>query len=70
MFAYIMDAICFITPFPLTNWSWTPTSTEPIHIYHSKLCEENEKDCFYEICYNIVILILEAIYGHPPPIIV
>jgi hypothetical protein len=67
MSAYIMDAICFRTPFPLMNWSWTPTVTEPIHIYHSKLWEENEKDCFYEICHNVVIPIHEAIYGHPPP---
>jgi hypothetical protein len=21
--AYIMDAICFMTPFPLMNWNWT-----------------------------------------------
>jgi hypothetical protein len=31
MSAYIMDTICFMTPFPLMNWSWTPTSFEPIH---------------------------------------
>jgi hypothetical protein len=24
MSAYIMDSICFMTPFPLMNWSWTP----------------------------------------------
>jgi hypothetical protein len=36
MSAYIMDAICFMTPFPLMNWSWNPTCTEPIHEYHSK----------------------------------
>jgi hypothetical protein len=37
MFTYIMDAICFRTPFPLMNWSWTLTAIEPIHFYHSKL---------------------------------
>jgi hypothetical protein len=39
MSTYIMDAICFTTPFPLMNWSWNPTCTEPIHEYHSKLWE-------------------------------
>jgi hypothetical protein len=67
MYAYIMDAICFRTPFPLMNWRWTPTVTEPIHFYHSKLWEENSKDSFYEICHNVVIPIHEAIYGQPPP---
>jgi len=37
MVAYIMDDIFFMTPFPMMNWSWTPTNVEPIHFYHSKL---------------------------------
>jgi hypothetical protein len=49
------------------NWSLTPIITEPIHFYHSKLWEENEKDSFYEICHNVVIPIHEIIYGQPPP---
>jgi hypothetical protein len=44
MSAYIMDAICFKTPFPLMNWSLNPACTEPIHEYHSKMWEENAKD--------------------------
>jgi hypothetical protein len=67
MSAYIMDAICYKTPFPLMNWSWTPKSSEPIHIYHSKLWEENEKDHFYEIFHNVIIPIHEVLYGNPPP---
>jgi hypothetical protein len=35
MSAYIMDTVCFLTPFPLMSWSWTPSEVEPIHIYHS-----------------------------------
>jgi hypothetical protein len=62
-----MDAICFITPFPLMNWSWTPTSAEPIHFYHSKLWEEKAKDFFYEICHNVVVPVHIALYGFPPP---
>jgi hypothetical protein len=64
-----MDVICFMTLFPLMNWSWTPTSVEPIHFYHSKLWEENAKDFFYEICHNVVVHVYIAIYGHLPPMI-
>jgi hypothetical protein len=67
MLAYIMDSICFMTPFPLMNWSWTPASFEPIHFYHSKLWEENAKDLFYEIFHCIVVPVHLAIYGHSPP---
>jgi hypothetical protein len=69
MFIYIMDAICFRTPSSLMNCSWTPTVTEPIHFYHSKLWEENENDSFYELCHNVVIPIHEIIYGQPPKIL-
>ena len=37
MSAYIMDIVCFMTPFLLMGWRWTPNSVEPIHIYHSNL---------------------------------
>jgi hypothetical protein len=52
MSAYIMDLICFRTPFPIMNWSWTQTVTKPIHFYPSKLWEGNAKDFFYEICHS------------------
>jgi hypothetical protein len=61
----IMDVICFMTPFPLMNWSWTSTSSKPIHFYHSKLWEENAKYFFYEIYHCIVVPIHIAICGHP-----
>jgi hypothetical protein len=66
MSGYVMDEIYFMNPFPLMNKSWTPTSSESIHFYHSKLWEENAKDFFYEICHNVVVPIPIAIYGHPP----
>jgi hypothetical protein len=50
MSSYIMDAIYFMTPFPLMGWSCTLDSVEPIHVYHSKLWEDKMKDSFYEIC--------------------
>jgi hypothetical protein len=67
MSSYIMDAICFMTPFPLMNWSWNPTSNKPIHEYYSKLWEENAKDSFYEICHFVVILVHQMLYGCEPP---
>jgi hypothetical protein len=66
MSAYVMDAICYMTPFPLMNWSWNPTYAEPIHFYHSKLWEEKVKDFFYEICHYVVILVHQILYGYPP----
>jgi hypothetical protein len=31
MSVYLMDAICFMTPFPMMNWSWNITCPESIH---------------------------------------
>jgi len=69
MSTYIMDAISFITPFPLMNWRWTPTNAEPIHFYHSKMWEDKAKDFFYEICHHVVVLVHIDLYGFPPLII-
>jgi hypothetical protein len=67
MSEYIMDAIYFMTPFPLMNWSWGSTSAESIHFYHSKLWEGKSKDFTYKICHHVVVPIHIALYGHPPP---
>jgi hypothetical protein len=69
MSVYIMDAICFSTPFPLMSCSWNPTYLEPIHEYHSKLWEENAKDSFYEIFHFMVIPLHQMLYGCAPPCI-
>jgi hypothetical protein len=63
LYSYVMDAICFMTPFPLMNWSWTPSSSKPIHFCQSKLWEEKAKDLFYEICHNVVVPVHIDIYG-------
>jgi hypothetical protein len=49
------------------NWSWNPACTETIHVYHSKLWEENVKDLFYEICHYVVIPVHQILYGYSPP---
>jgi hypothetical protein len=67
MSAYIIDAICFRTPFPLMNWSWDPSCAEPVHKYHSALWEDNAKDHFYEICHYIIIPLHRIFFGCEPP---
>ena len=62
-----MDVICYMTPFPLMNWSWNSAYAEPIHVYHSKLWEENVKDFFYEICHYVVIHVHKILYGYASP---
>ena len=69
MSTYIMDAICFSTPFPLMNWSWNLTYLKTIHEYNSKLWEENTKDSFYEICHFMLILLHKMLYDCTPPCI-
>jgi hypothetical protein len=62
-----MDAIFSMTSFPLMSWSWTPTSVDPIHIYHSKLSEDKEKDFLYKICNYVVVPMHIALYDFPTP---
>jgi hypothetical protein len=66
MSSYIMDAICYVTPFPLMNWSWNISCPEPIHKYHSALWEENAKDAFYEVCHFIIIPMHKIVFGCEP----
>ena len=47
MSAYIMDAMCSMTPFPLMSWSWAPSKIEPIHVYHSKMWEDKASYFIY-----------------------
>jgi hypothetical protein len=67
MSAYIMDAICFMTPFPLMNWSWNVSCPEPVHKYHSALWEENAKNVFYEVCHYVIIPLHKIFFGCEPP---
>jgi hypothetical protein len=67
MSAYIMDAICFMTPFPLMSWIWTPSSIEPIHVYHSKLWVDKAKEIIYEIFNWVMVPLHVTIFGQSPP---
>jgi hypothetical protein len=67
MSAYIMDAIFFMTHFPLMNWSWNVSCPEPVHKYHSALWEENAKDVFYDVCHYVIIPLHKIFFGCEPP---
>jgi hypothetical protein len=67
MSAYIMDAICSMTPFPLMSWGWTLAEDKPIHIYHAKLWENKAENFTYEIFNWVMVPLHVAIFGHPPP---
>jgi hypothetical protein len=69
MSSYIMDAICFVIPFSLMNWSWSISYPEPIHKYHSALWEENAKDAFYEVFHFIIIPMYIMFFICEPPLI-
>jgi hypothetical protein len=66
MSSYIMDTICFMAPFLLMGWNWTLDSAEPIHIYHSKLWEDKEKNLFYEIYNWVAVSMHIVIFSRPP----
>jgi hypothetical protein len=67
MSAYIMDAICSLTPFPLMNWAWSPTNEMAVHKYHDKLWEENANEFIYEIFNRVMVPLHVAIFGLLPP---
>jgi len=67
MSAYIMDVFCFMTPLPLMSLSWTPSEAEPIHVYHSKLWEDNSIDFIYEIFNWVMVPMHISILSNPPP---
>jgi len=67
MSAYIMDAICSMTPFPLMNWAWSPTEEKNVHEYHDKLWENNANKFIYEIFNWVMVPLHVAIFGLTPP---
>jgi hypothetical protein len=67
MYTYIIDAICFMTPFPLMSWSWTSAEDEPIHVYHAKLWENKAENFVYEIFNWVMVPLHVTIFGHPSP---
>jgi hypothetical protein len=67
MSSYIMDVICFLTPFPLMSWSYNPSNVEPIHVYHSKLWKDNATEFICEIFNFVMVPMHVSIFGNTPP---
>jgi hypothetical protein len=67
MSAYIMDAVCSMTPFPLMSWAWNPAQEKPVHEYHDKLWENKAGKFTYEIFNWVMVPLHITIFGHPPP---
>lgn len=49
---YVMDAICYVSKFPLMDWKWTTQNTLPIHMYHKQLCDSKFIPYFH-LCQSI-----------------
>jgi hypothetical protein len=67
MSAYIMDAICSMTPFPLMKWAWSLTHEKTVHEYHDKLWENNANKFIYEIFNWVMVPLHVTIFGLLPP---
>jgi hypothetical protein len=67
MSAYIMDAICSMTPFPLMNWAWSPTQEKTMHEYHDKLWENKAYKFVYDIFNWVMVPLHITIFGLSPP---
>jgi hypothetical protein len=67
MSAYIMDAVCSMTPFPLMSWAWNPVQEKPVHEYHDKLWENKADKFIYEIFNWVMVPLHITIFGRSPP---
>lgn len=65
--AYVMDAICYISKFPLMGWKWTTQDPLPIHIYHKELWDSKFTPYFYKICHGIMLPLYKMSYDKDPP---
>ncbi len=62
-----MDAICFISDFPIMGWKWTVQNPMPIHVYHKKKWESNFIPHFYKICHGVMLPIHKMLYNKDAP---
>jgi hypothetical protein len=67
MSTYIMDVFYFMMPFPLMRWIWTPSESNPIYVYHSKLWKDKAAEFIYEIFNWVMVPTHISIFDNPPP---
>ena len=63
MSAYVMEAICFGSKFPIIGWKWTMQDLLPIHIYHKSIWEPQFHSHFYKICQGFMLPIHKQVYN-------
>jgi len=63
-----MDAICYVSKFPLMGWKWKTQDPLPIHIYHKELWDSNFTPYFYKICHGIMLPLYKILYDKDAPI--
>ncbi len=64
---YVMDAICFVSDFPIMGWKWTVQIPVPIQIYHKVLWESNFIPHFFKICHLFMLPIYKILYNRDAP---
>ena len=62
-----MDAICFVSKFPLMGWQWTIQDPLPIHVYHKELWESKFIPHFYKIFHGIMLPLHKTLYNKYAP---
>jgi len=55
MSAYVMDAICFGSKFPVMGWKWTMKDPLPVHVYHRDMWESQFHRLFKKISHGLML---------------
>lgn len=63
MSAYVMDAICFSSKFPIMGWKRIVRNPFPIHIYHKDMWESNFQPHFCKILHGVMLPIHKQLYN-------
>lgn len=66
LFSYVMDAICYVSKFPLMGWKWMTQDPSPIHIYHKELWDSKFTSYFYKIFRGVMLPLYKILYDKDP----
>lgn len=58
-----MDAICFVSNFPIMGWKWIVQNPLPIQVYYKELWESNFIPQFYKNCHGVMLPIHRMLYN-------
>ena len=67
MSAYIINAICLCSKFPIMGWKWTSQDPSPIHVYHKALWESKFCSHFYKFFHGVMLPIHQIIFKERTP---